>query len=255
MAKKTEDVLKQQKEDAARDRAQQRKAQQAVAPVAKAAAINGGTAVAAPDTRSTVEQYLDEIAPPGMAGHLTKFTKDGEFKTKDTEEVIGEDEDFICIADQTLVGWQRFNGPGQKPDRIMGLLFNGFVMPPSDDLSERDESTWELGLDGKPADPWKHTMYVVLQKVSTSELYTFTTDSPTGRSAVGNLLNHYCRMEKRGANEYPVIRLKKSGFMNKDPRVGWVNKPAFVVVGKTPKDSAAKPDTSPSGDMDDEIPF
>jgi hypothetical protein len=31
--------------------------------------------------------------------------------------------------------------------------------------------------------------------------------------------------------------------------------PVFAVVGRAPRDSATKPDTSPGGDMDDEIPF
>lgn len=210
---------------------------------------------AAPDTRSSIERYVDEVAPPGIAGHLTKFTKEGEFRTKDTDETIGENEDFICLADQTLIGWQRFNGPGEMPTRDMGLLYENFVLRDKDTLPDRDSSKWELGLDGTPQDPWKSTQYLVLQKVSTGEIYTFSTDSQTGRNAVGQLLRHFNRMEKRRANEYPVVRLKKAGFEHRDPRVGWVNKPAFVVVGKTPKDSAEKPDTSLAKDMNDEIPF
>jgi hypothetical protein len=31
--------------------------------------------------------------------------------------------------------------------------------------------------------------------------------------------------------------------------------PVFAVVGRAPRDSAAKPDTSLRGDMDDQIPF
>jgi hypothetical protein len=51
------------------------------------------------------------------------------------------------------------------------------------------------------------------------------------------------------------VRLKVGGFNHRDERVGWVEVPVFAVVGRQPKDSAAKPDTSPAGDMNDQIPF
>ena len=51
-----------------------------------------------------------------------------------------------------------------------------------------------------------------------------------------------------------VVRLKSGGFSHKDERIGWVHTPVFAVVGKAPKASAAIPDTSLSGDMNDEIP-
>ena len=54
---------------------------------------------------------------------------------------------------------------------------------------------------------------------------------------------------------FPVIRLKVGGFQHRDERVGWVHVPVFAVVGRAPKDSAAKPDTSIGADMSDEIPF
>jgi hypothetical protein len=52
-----------------------------------------------------------------------------------------------------------------------------------------------------------------------------------------------------------VVKLKTGGFNHKDDRIGWVPTPVFAVVGRAPRDSAAKPDTSLSGDMSDTIPF
>jgi hypothetical protein len=72
---------------------------------------------------------------------------------------------------------------------------------------------------------------------------------------VGNLLRHYDRMRKKDDDHYPVVRLKVSGYNHKDERVGWVHVPVFAVVGKAPKASAAIPDTSLRGDLDDNIPF
>ena len=54
---------------------------------------------------------------------------------------------------------------------------------------------------------------------------------------------------------YPVVRLKVGGFNHRDERVGWVPTPVLAVVGRAPKDSAAKPDSSPAADMSDQIAF
>jgi hypothetical protein len=214
----------------------------------------GSTAVARPDTRSDREKYFDEIAPVSIAGQLVKFTKEGKFVVSADGTEIDESKDFIFQADQTLIGYVRFNQEG-PPDRVMGLLYEGFVMPPRETLGDLNESTWELGLDGKPADPWQHHVYAVLQDPATSALYTFDAASKTARRAVGVLLRHYDRQMRTHPDTYPVVRLKRSGFNHRDQRVGWVHVPAFAVVGRAPKDSAVKPNTSPSGDLNDEIPF
>jgi hypothetical protein len=214
-----------------------------------------GTAVAAPDSRTVVQKYLDEISPASIVGRMVKFTKNGEFVTSDDDTVIGEDADFTAILDQTLVGWIKFNGEGNPPDRVMGLLYDGFVTPARDTLGDSDAASWELGLDGRPQDPWQHHVYLVLQNTETQELFTYVTSSITGRRAVGNLLRHYDRMGRTNSGAYPVVKLKVGGFQHRDDRVGWVKTPVLAIVGRTPKDSAAKPDTSVGADMSDEIPF
>ena len=212
------------------------------------------TAVAVADNRSARDQYLDEIAPASIVGRMVKFKK-GKFVLTDDDTEIGEDEDFICLADATMIGWVKFNKDA-PPDRIMGRWHDGFVMPEREELADLDESKWEPGLDNKPADPWQHTIYLVLQKPATEEFFTFVASTVTGRRSVGNLLRHYDRMVRIGSTDYPVIRLKISGFNHRDERIGWVPTPAFAVVGKAPRDGAVTPpDTSLAADMDDTIPF
>ena len=46
---------------------------------------------------------------------MIKFSKDGKFFTPDDEGEISEDQDFIALCDETLVGWVKFNGPGEPP--------------------------------------------------------------------------------------------------------------------------------------------
>ncbi len=214
-----------------------------------------GNAVAVPDSRTDVQKYLDEIAPASIVGRLIKFSKEGKFVTADDGEEIADDVDFIALCDQTLVGYVKFNGEGEPPDRHMGLLYDGFVMPARETLGDNDQAQWEIGLDGKPSDPWQHHMYLVLQYGETAELFTFATSSRTGRRAIGNLLRHYERLQKTHPDMFPTVRLKIGGFQHRDERVGWVSVPVFAVVGHAPKDSAAKPDSSTAADMGDEIPF
>jgi hypothetical protein len=220
-----------------------------------ALATNGGTAVAPPDTRTSVQRYVDDIAPANIVGRMIKFGKSGTFITADDDEVIDEKTDFVALVDQTLVGWVKFNGAGEPPDRAMGVLYDGFVMPAREMLGNADQALWEKGLDGKPADPWQHHVYLVLQRGDTAELFTYVTSSITGRRAIGNLLRHYDRLQKTHPDMYPVIRLKVGGFQHRDERVGWVATPVLAVFGRAPKDSAAKPDTSLATQMDDALPF
>ena len=212
------------------------------------------TAVATPDIRTPQQQYLDEIAPAAIVGRLIKFGKDGQFITADDGEPIAEGADFTVLADQTLIGWLRFNNDGTPPDRVMGLLYDGFRMPARAELGDTDPADWPAGLSGAPEDLWRHHIYLVLQHADTAELYTFATSSMTGRRAVGNLLRHYDRMRRTHPDELPVIKLKVGGFQHRDERIGWVSTPVFAVVGRAPRDSAIKPDTSTQGQLNDIIP-
>jgi hypothetical protein len=251
-----------QKADA--ERVRQRKADAARAALERANAPAGTAVVPAakpalpatmpPDNRTPVQRYLDAVAPATMVGRQIKTSKEHVFATSDDGEPAA-DVDYTALCDQAAVGLIRFNGEGNPPDYRMGLLYDGFVMPDRETLGDTDPAAWELGLDGKPADPWRHFMYLPLQRGDTGELFTYTTSSVTGRRAVGNLLRHYDRMQRTHPDTYPVVRLKVGGFSHRDERVGWVQVPVFAVVGRQPKDTAAKPDSSPAADYQDSIPF
>jgi hypothetical protein len=215
------------------------------------AKTNGG-AVAVPDGRSVLDRYLDSVAPATIAGRLVRFNKNAEYVCADDGEKIPDSADMIAITDQTQAAWVMFHGEGNPPTKIAGLIFDGFELPPRESLGNLDPSAWELGLNGKPSDPWIHQMSLPLQAVSDGQLYTFSTSSITGRKAVGTLLRHFARMEKTGQDSYPVVRLKVGQFTHSDPRVGVVRVPVLAVIGKVAKDTAAKPD---SDDPSDAIPF
>jgi hypothetical protein len=196
--------------------------------------------------------YLDQIAPVSIAGRMIKFSKEGTYTVPDDESVIGEDVDFIGLIPDTLIGWIKFNGAGNAPSREMGLLYDGYQMPTRESLGDTDAGQWETGLDGQPADPWVHTVYLVLQRVDNSELFTFVAMNKTARRAVGVLLRHYDRMQRTHVGYLPLVRLKVGGYQHRDTRVGWVKTPVIAAMGQVPGENAVKPTPA---DMDDELPF
>src|SRR5262245_51529301 len=234
-------VIEDQKEQARKLREQHQAAKAAASVPARVTAAPPATL--ATDQRTPEERYIDEIAPSVIAGQLVKFSKEGAFVVSETEQEISPDEDFVALCDETLIGWIKFSDDDTPPERHQGLLYQGFQMPPRQSLGDLDQSEWPQGLSGAPEDPWRHQICLVLQEPKTQSLYTFVTSSLTGRRACGNLLRHFDRLRRSDANSYPVVRLKPSGFNHKDERVGWVHTPSFVVVGRTPKNSATVPDT------------
>ena len=211
----------------------------------------GAEAVDGGDDRGGAQQglpargILDEVAPSGIAGRLIKFTKDGDYVTSDDEQVVPADAEFILLADDTSVGWMKFNGAGEAPEKVMGLLFDGFEMPPRESLGDLDPKAVGARAGQPAAGPVD-----CISRTSSCRTPRRRSCSPSrrrrrpGGARSDNLLRHYERMQRTRPDELPVIRLGKGGFKHKDSRVGWVDTPVFVVVGRAPRDSAAKPDTS-----------
>lgn len=245
MPRTSKQVLADQKQQTERERTQRTE---------QLPATRQATLPATPDPRSPRQRYLDDCAPSGIVGRLVKFDgKEGKFIFVDTEETISDAEDFVVLADQTLAAYVKFQSE-RAPLRIGGLLYApDFALPPRDQLGDNDPKRWEIGLSGRPEDPWREELMVVLKRPATMELLTFSTMSKTGRRAVGNLLKHYDRLQVTSPGSFPVVRLKPSGYQ--DSRYGWVYVPNFVVVGVSPGHTAAIPDTSLKAEMDDSIPF
>ena len=171
--------------------------------------------------------------------------------TADDGMPIDEHIEFAALCDQTLVGWLKFNEEGEAPERIQGLLYDGFRMPVRRELGDLDKTKWPEGLDGRRSDPWLHQISIVLQRLDTGELFTFSTTTSTGRRACGTLLRHYDRLRRDGA--LPIVRLTSGHSNTRESGIGMVSVPVFCVVGKTGQDRVAKP--TPVEALDDEIPF
>jgi hypothetical protein len=266
--KTPEEIIAQQKEDAAQQRRQQAERSNrhanvppAIVDVMPPVSLPAKVTPTVPatnvvDTRTPHQRYLDEVAPTAIVGRLVKFSKDGLFVTSDDDQPIDADTDFFALADEVQIGWIKYGQEeGDETQRVAGLFYDGFALPPRASLGDLDESEWPPGLSGTPEDPWKHFQNLVLERVDTRELFTFSTASKTGRRAVGNLLKHYDRLQRAHPGDVPIVKLRPGGFNHTDPRIGWVPTPMFCVVGHASRNAAATPDTSPGGDMNDEIPI
>jgi hypothetical protein len=207
------------------------------------------------NTASPVSAYLAAHGV-GMAGTFMKFDgKEGKFvKSQDGTE-LPEGSEYVVIYDQIQAGWVKFAGKGVQPERKQGAIFDGFVPPQREELGDNDQDLWETGLDGKPQDPQQFQILLPLLSTADDELFVFQTTSPTGRRACDAIIRMCGRMQAKEPNDYPVIKLRISGFEHKDERVGWVKTPAFDRVGKAPKSNATLTDTSREKDMNDSIPF
>lgn len=203
-----------------------------------------------PDTRTELERYFDEVSPAsGFAGRLIKFDhQSGVFSTGDDGEPIADGSEYIAVCDQVLAGWIRFNGSGLEPDRILGLLYDGFIPPPRETLSDPQ-------LAGTDGDVWKRQHLLPLQHKVSRDLFTFSVVSKTGNAAVTTLLRSYDRMRRTRPDKLPVIRLKATGYQPNIPGVGYQYKPILVGVGEHDRNDTATPDTSVAGDVQDAIVF
>jgi hypothetical protein len=216
-----------------------------VVPLAKAAALADASPVGA---------YLAKHGV-GASGTFIKFGKDGSYRKQLDDVLIPTGTEAVLIYDQIRVGWIKFLGKGNQPIRKMGVAFDGFVPPDRESLGDTDSQEWEIGLSGKPADPWQFQILLPLQDTKTGELLIFGTSSVTGRRACDNLISICARMQRSDPDHYPVVRLDVSGFEHRDERIGWVKTPVFTCIGKALKSDISVTSTERADDMSDEIPF
>ena len=205
-----------------------------------------------------------------IVGEMLKYV-DGVYYADKTREVP---HGTVLVVVGVVTAWVRWRGNKPVEHRVTKL---GEPHPVREDLGDLDESTWEVGFDGKgKADPWHDTRYVRLVDPVTGASFTFITDSYGGRRAVGNLKSSIMNVRMAHPNALPVVRLATGTF--KSPTYGPRKRPDFVIVdwrrrngGATveridpPKPSApqlVKPEREPEpepaperDDMDDDIPF
>jgi len=133
-----------------------------------------------------------EIASKVLRGTLLKFADWKWIKGAEATEV---EEGTQLVALGTTAAWVKWQG-GKPVQYVMRQP--GQKLPDREELGDLDEALWELGPDNKPRDPWQSTRFVYLLDPISVEMFTFSTSSAGGRSAVIDLADQIARMRKLG---------------------------------------------------------
>jgi hypothetical protein len=135
-----------------------------------------------------------------MVGRMMKFNNGTYYVDK--TEVMPLGTILVVVSVTTL--WIKWQG-GRPVERRVS--YPGQQHPVRDDLPDQDESLWEEGLSGEPADPWKDSRYLRCVDPQTGADYTFVTDSYGGRRAIGELKSQISNVRFAHPGAVPVIAL------------------------------------------------
>jgi hypothetical protein len=209
-------------------------------------------AMPAPVGANAFVAYGGAAAQNRIVGDLLKYSKGDWLAGKEADELPAGTE--LVAGMQTLtVGFQRWEN--QRPtDARLGLLVDGFNPPARHELGDNDQSLWERDDFGKARDPWVPTNYIQLSDPADPKtIYTFTTSSRGGLSAIGKLCAEYGRgLAKEGREgQLPLVRLDSSSYAHKDRTLGRIKVPTLEIIGWVKADDF----TRVRDDIKDEIPY
>jgi hypothetical protein len=186
-------------------------------------------------------------------GKMIKFKKGEYFDSEQQEIPLGTQ--FTAHAVGWTKMWVKFVG-GQVEDRKVYRMVNGDIVPPRENLGDRDESKWENGINDRPADPWV-LQYLLPLEDETGEIQIFVTSSFGGKRAVADLCSAWARRTAKGDSGQPLILLKSVKMPTQ--KFGDVPRPYFEIVGWDRASAEVRepspPQTGSKQDFNDEIPF
>jgi hypothetical protein len=175
----------------------------------------------------------DATAPqhilPGST--LLKFIK-GDWIAGQNSEPIKLGTKALAAMDEYVCGWVKWQGNKPK-EHIMARIARGEAPPPRDALGDLDQSSWELNDKGEPKDCWQFTHYLGLWDIEANKLYTYTTSSRGGFSAIGVLCRIYANGRKKYPDSFPVVALETGAYAHKE--FNRVKTPALTAVRWAPK--------------------
>lgn len=177
------------------------------------------------------ESYGEQASQKTIVGKLLKFSK-GDYTAGEKDEDVPVGTQLIANMDELLVGWIRWSG-GKPTDQIMGAVTKGYQAPKRNTLGDADESGWDLDDNGKPKDPWSFTNYLVLKVPNSDEMFTFSTSSRGGLSAMGELCKAYGKSMRAKPNDWPIVQLKVDSYIHAS--FGKIKVPVLDIVAWAPK--------------------
>jgi hypothetical protein len=187
-----------------------------------------------------------------IVGDLLKFSK-GDWLYGQNNQELADGTKLVAVMDTLAVGWQRWKN--QRPvEHRMGLLVDGFVPPPREELGDTDEGLWDRDDNNEARDPFQYTNYLQFVDPNNRDtVYTFTTSSKGGLSAVAKLCREYGRAtEKEGREEQlPLVVLSTGSYAHRDRSLGRIKFPVLTIIGWVNKADFA-PVVDP---INDEVPY
>jgi hypothetical protein len=177
--------------------------------------------------------FAQSISRSRIIGKLLKFTKHGDWIAGEAGEEMPDNIRFIIHMGDMQEGWQRWD-EGRPTEQRMSYVRDRRPDRPNvcgrQELGDTDPAAWELGLDGRPRDPWMFTFMFNLMDEN-GQLYTFSNGSDGTKSALKALNESYAVVYRHRPDDFPIVQLGKSGYNHKNKQIGWVNTPQFNIVG------------------------
>lgn len=200
---------------------------------------------------------LNEAQADAGFEKLLKFNK-GEYEAAGENVPLGTRVTAHCIG--WTKAWIKFKDK-KFADRKIFRVAKGDRVLDRDQLDDRDEKLWPIGLNGQPNDPWVFQFLLPMENCETGDLMIFVTSSFGGKRAVADLCNAYGRRAVRDARAgQPVVRLQKT--MMQTQNFGKVPRPHFEIVSWNDDSVSVRevPELAAGGggvaaEMEDEIPF
>jgi hypothetical protein len=214
--------------------------------------------------------YADAVSPQYIVGEMMRFSK-GDWLIGDNTVPLGKK--VVVNFDELMAGWIKWRD--NKPvETIMVRVTGGIPPKKREDLGDTDERQWEKDKDGNPRDPWQFTNYLPLMSEEDGTLYTFSTSSRGGISAIARLARTYAQHRRRHPKVFPLVELAVESYQHKIREYGRIKVPAFAPAGYTPKtgfltalasagltavdyhtEDSGGPDLDTEDDFKDEVPF
>jgi hypothetical protein len=209
-----------------------------------------------PDNLPTTYEEEADALLEATEGHdkLLKFVK-GKYKVGDDEVPLGTQ--YVCHANQLTYCWIKFRDK-KVIERRIGKAIEKWIPPERDELDDNDPAKWEMGLDGKPKDPWCFQHLLPFEHLESGEVVIFATSSVGGKIATEELVREYARrLKRKGSRALPIVKLASKEMPTKS--FGKVLRPYFEVDGWEDAPIGAAVNGGPSApaasEMNDEIPF
>jgi hypothetical protein len=159
----------------------------------------------------------------GFSGATVKFSKEGNWASKDTDL---NDAELLALVSDTMRGFVLWLD-GKPADYHMGFVRDRFQPPQREQLGHEDKYRWK-----NQTDPWQFTIAVPLLDLNDNNaLFMFTTSSQGGKGCIANLLDAFSNnleMHPEDASKLPIVTLGRDSY--KHQSYGKVFVPVFDII-------------------------